>query len=191
MSLTRRRFLWLALIASLAFNAGVGATVGVRAYQQVSDPDGRRHRPGGCRLTEELNLTPEQAESVAAARVEMMDGLRGLRGQLREVRQALTELMTAAEPDRDAIAEQIGRIASLDEQKHHRLVAHFLDIKQLLNPDQQEAFNETIRRGMSRHGRRHGGFGGPGHHGRRAAHGNGKPVHSDDDSDSLEPMEEQ
>jgi Spy/CpxP family protein refolding chaperone len=190
MSSTRRKTLWLILLASLAFNAGVGATFGVRAYQHVREPDRPRHGRKGCKLTEELGLTPEQEQTVDAARTELMDALRELRGRLREHHDKLADLMAANEPDREAIAEQISKIASLHEDKQHQLVEHFLDIKQLLEPDQQEKFNADIHRAMSRHGHRHGGHGGRRHHG-RGGHGPKGRFHGDDDSDSRETKETQ
>lgn len=192
MSWMRRRWGWLILIASLAFNAGVGATFGVRAYRQVRGPDSGGG-PGRCRLLDELNLTTDQTEQVEADRAEMMDVFHEVQRQLRQEHETLTELMTAAEPDREAIAEQIGNITLLHEQKHRRLVEHFLGIKELLDADQQEAFNQTVRRAICRPGHGRGGFGGrygyrrgPGRGGRKGPFHNGNDESQRSDHEETE-----
>ncbi len=189
MSWMRRKALWLVLLASLAFNAGVGATVGVRAYQQVREPRGPHGGPGGCDLAKQLGLTPEQVTELDAARAELMSNLEATSHEVSLAHEALAELMTVAEPDRAAIDEQIERIGALRQQQQRELVEHFLEVKARLTPEQTEAFNELIRRVLSRPGRGLGGFGGP--HGPRGGHGRGLrgPRHGGRDGDLPEPTE--
>ena len=180
MSWMRRRPIWLILIASLALNAGVGATVGVRAYRNYRGPYECGRGPGRGSLVDELDLTPEQAAQVEADRLEMFEGIDEVQQQLRQTHETLAELMAAPEPDREAISEQISRTSALHEQKHRRLIEHFLGIKQLLDADQQKTFNETIRRTFGRYGCDKRGFGGP--HGPRNGPGRGwrGPSHGSD-----------
>ncbi len=172
MAWLRRRSMWLILIASVALNAGVGATFGVRAYQNVSHPGDHGGGPPRCNLGEELGLTAEQEKPVAAARVRMREGVGESRQGVKAAHDALTELMAESDPDREAIYELIGQISRLHEQKHRRLVEHFLDIKEVLDAEQQERFNEMIRRSFSRHG--YGGRGFGGRHGPPKGPGHGR-----------------
>ena len=118
-----RTSLWLILIASLAFNAGVGVTFGVLTYRQYATPRdserGPRERgkePGECgrgrclaRLIEKLDLTPEQAAQVGAAEEKMREGIHELRRELKKEDQALAELMSAPQPDREAVTAQLDK----------------------------------------------------------------------------------
>jgi Spy/CpxP family protein refolding chaperone len=194
MSPNQRKALGLVLLASLAFNVGVGATVGVRAYQHVREPDDDKHgKHPGRWLRQELNLTAEQQESFDAARTDLMTGLRDLRAQIKGQHDQLADMMAEAEPDRQGIDEQISKVSALHEEMQRRLVEHFLDLKPLLDPDQQKKFNETIHRVMSRHGHKHRGHGGHGgrRHRNRGDCGPKGRFHSESGPDSPETEETQ
>ena len=162
-----RRSLSLLLIASLAFNIGVGATFGALAYRKYSasdilgQPRDRRGGPGRFGALGRLNLTPDQETQMTEAREKMIELVRELRQELKQENRVLTELMVAPEPDREAITAQLSRVASLREQMDRYVVEHFLNTKQLLAPEQHEAFNEMIRRAFARGGPGGGGHGGP------------------------------
>lgn len=162
------RLVWLILIASLAFNAGVGVAFGVLTFRKYATPSERGQRrdgPGRLQSLDRLNLTPDQEVTTASAREEMTGRVHELRQGLKDEHAVLTDLMTAPELDREAIATQLSTIASSRERVDRCVVEHFLRIKELLEPDQQEAFNEMIRRAFSCGGPGRGGFGGlRGHH---------------------------
>lgn len=176
-----RKSLSLLLIASLAFNVGVGVTFGVQAYSKYAAPDrpdgprrgrGPGHGPRGMRGLEKLNLTPEQKAQTDAARNSFFERVRELRREIRAQNDVLTNLMSPAVPNREAIAAQIGEISRLRAQMDRDVVEHFLNVKQLLDPSQHEAFNDMIQRAFSRGGPGHGPFGGP--RGRHKGPGHGK-----------------
>lgn len=162
-----RKFVWMILIASLAFNAGVGVTFGVRTYRKhVASRWWGDHKPpedckhGRSDFLRDLGLSAGQEELMQAARAEMFEDLHGLRSELSQKRQALTDLMTVAEPDMEGIAAQLNEIALLRERMDQRVVNHFLYMRQQLEPDQLEVMDEMIRRTFSRGGpgfSRHGG----------------------------------
>lgn len=182
-----RKAVWLALIASLAFNAGVGTTFGVRTYRKYRSPCPQRdHQPcrdGPCRFGSlgMLDLTPEQHAQMKAARGKMMESGCEVRHEVREQIEVLTELMAASDPDREAIAAQVSKIARLREQLDRRMVEHFLDAKHMLDPDQQGAFNELIRRAFSRGGPGRAGHGGPCGHGKGPGRGRRGSFHDGND----------
>jgi len=163
-NIQRYRALWLVLVASLAFNAGVGATAGVRAYNKYAQhsPFDRAHRsPHGPRMLQDLDLTEEQRTQLRAAR----EGLREQHQQLGDIigaeTDALADLLTAAEPDREAIAAQVSKLAEFREQLDRDLVDHLLNIRHMLKPVQYEAFDKVIRHTLHRGGHGHRGPGGP------------------------------
>ena len=180
----------LLLIASLAFNVGVGVTFGVQAYSKYATPDrpdgqrrgrGPGHGPRGMHGLEKLNLTPAQRAHMEAARDNFFGRVHELRRAIREQHDVLTDLMSPAEPDREAIAVQIDEISRLRAEMDRSVVEHFLDMKRLLDPEQHEAFNDMIHRAFSRGGPGHGPFGR--HGGRHKGPGYGKrgTLHQDDE----------
>ncbi len=177
MAWLRRKSVWLLLIASLAFNVGVGTTFGVRTYQNYCGPCKRGGRPPHVGLLDKLNLTPDQAEQAEAIKEQMFECAHDLRRELREENEVLADLMAAPQPDREAIAAQLGKISALHDQKQHWMIEHFLDIKELLDQEQCEVFNETIRRVLPRGRLGRSGFGGP--HGRPGCDKRGT-FHDDD-----------
>lgn len=182
------RGLWLLLIASLGFNAGVGATAGLRAYNRYAeaDPGVEKDRPGrgGGRLMRQLDLTPEQQELLRAARVEMRQRHQGLRSEIREQTEALVTMLGAEQPDREAIAAQVGAIAERREQLDHDMVDHLLDVRGMLQPAQHEAFDEIIRRILQRGG--HGDHGPRGFGGRHEGPGQRRRGHRHADPEGPE-----
>ena len=180
----RRNWLTLLLIASLAFNVGVVATFGVMTYRKRAEPPdhgprGQGHgRPDICKM---LDLTEEQDAQMQASRRAMREEVRELRREIREENLALTDLIGALEPDRELIAAQLGKIASLREQMDRRVVEHFLDSKSFLEPAQHEMFNKMVRRAFSRGGP--GGMGRDGHRGPRGSRGRGMRGSAQDNDD--------
>ena len=97
MAWLRRRWLWLLLIASIAFNIGVGTTFGVRAYNRHSGgPPGRGHGPGHRELWEKLDLRLDQEEQVQAERETLHAEMGELRQGLLDESAVLADLMVAA-----------------------------------------------------------------------------------------------
>jgi Spy/CpxP family protein refolding chaperone len=102
----------------------------------------------------------------------MIKRVHELRRAVKAEHRVLTDLMAAPEPDREAIEEQLGRIAAVRQELDRHVVEHFLDVREFLDPDQRGAFNKTIRRAFS-----HGGPGGRGlggHHGSGKGRGRGR-----------------
>ena len=160
--------------------------MGVRACRKHGVPFTREHGPHPGegrrhRMLDELNLTPEQDDQITTARDRMMERGRELRNQVKSETEALIELMTAPEADRDAIAVQVGRIAHLREQMEYQMVKHLLDTKQLLEPVKLATFDKMIRRALSRGGHGRGGFGGPRGSHRGPGRGGKGPLHEDDE----------
>ncbi len=161
-----RRTIWLVFVASLAFNAGVGATVGVRAYNryavqrpdiETSPPDRPRH------LLRRLDLSPQQRARLHAARDALRERHLQVGEQLRDETDVLAELLCVSDPDREAVAAQVSLIADLREELDRDMVDHLLEVRRMLQPAQYEAFSEIVRHTLHR--------GGHGKHGPRGPHG--------------------
>lgn len=152
--LMRLRFhvLLIVLIASLALNAGVGATFGVRALTG-HERDEPKHGPRRDHsLVKMLDLPPEAAEAVRVQEDRLFDDIGAIRDQLRPEQEALTALMTAAAPDREAVRAKLDEIGALRHEMTVRLVEHMLDVRATLDPSQREKLDEFIQRRFERHG---------------------------------------
>lgn len=167
-------WVWLLLIASLAFNAGVGATVGVRAYQHHwgDEPKGPPP-PKPPHLRDDLGLSPQQAAELDQEEQTLKADVDGYRDRLHDLHRTLTELVLSEDEDRDAITATMDEIDDIRQSMRMRLVDHFLAIRKELNPKQREKLNRNfVRRlgrsydgppegppdGPPRGGRRHGRF---------------------------------
>jgi Spy/CpxP family protein refolding chaperone len=141
---TGHNWLWTLLFASIAFNLGFGATFGVRTYRHYCCPGG-----AACAVRQDvmaqLDLSPEQRQSMTAAQDRMLERVEDLRQQLVAERENLADLVTAPTADHGAVAAQLDRIAAIQRQIQECVVAHLLGMKTSLTPDQQAKFNEVIR----------------------------------------------
>lgn len=179
-----RNSVLILLAASLAFNAGVGVTFGIRTYRRCyCSEDCPKRGDGPCRfgLFHELDLTPEQEAEMDAARKNLKQRCRELREEVRSEADVLAELIAAAEPDHEAITTQVDKVARLRKHLDQRMVEYFLDIKQTLDPQQHEAFNEMIRRALARGGPGRRVLGGPREHPRHPGRGMKGRSHGFDD----------
>ncbi|MGD2110354.1 MAG: periplasmic heavy metal sensor [Phycisphaerae bacterium] len=172
----------LVLIGSLAFNAGVGTTYGVRAFHRHAGEFGphgggrQRHRA----ILEEMGLRPEQIAKVEAEGEKLHAEMRKLHEAFATESAALADLLMADEPDRDAIAAQLDKLAEMHRTKQSVVVEHVLRFSELLDDDQRDAFEGSVRGiitrcgmgppGSGKHHRGKGRFG-PRGGGRHRRHG--------------------
>ena len=175
------KWYWLVLVGSLAFNAGVGTTFGVRAYNRHTElfgPRGPRHGPR--KFLEHMNLRPEQIAKIEAEGETLHTQMRELHQAFREESAVLADLLLEQKPDRDAIAAQLDKLAEMHRTKQEQVVEHVLRFSELLDDDQRPAFEGSIRQiirrcgfgppGFDKHPRHRGRFG-PRGEGRRRGRG--------------------
>jgi Spy/CpxP family protein refolding chaperone len=128
-----------------------------------------------------LDLRPDQLAHVELESGRLQTELHDLHQLLAQESAVLSDLMVAPEPDREAIAAQLDKLAALHAQKQEYVVNHFLRFRELLDDDQREIFAQTIRDVFARWGARPPGWGGPhmSHEprGRHGPHGGRPPWH--------------
>ena len=153
----------LFLISSLAFNAGMGTTFGLRAYNRhYGGPFGSLPSWRKDAFLEQLNLRPDQLAQLQADGDTLHAQMRELQKSLAKQNAVLADLLVSAQPDREAIAMQLDKLAEMQRQKQQHVVEHFLHLSELLGSDQREVFEKTVRGVFARCGAGHGGF--RGHH---------------------------
>lgn len=140
---------WLLLIVSLAFNVGFGSTLAVQKVRKScgSRCDSPVMDRSLCqtRLLDLLDLSPEQADRVAAAQASLLAEMAALRDEVATERSRLGELLTADVADEAAIASQLDRVCAVQRRVQQRVVAHVLAQKECLTPEQRAKFNELTR----------------------------------------------
>jgi Spy/CpxP family protein refolding chaperone len=74
-----------------------------------------------------------------------------LRAQKREAKSRLYELLSADEPDRDAVLDQVERLGALDTEKHKLRIETMMDIRAELTPEQRRIMKERREELRERH----------------------------------------
>jgi Spy/CpxP family protein refolding chaperone len=150
----------LLLVISLAFNLGacLAVAVQVRAAQEAR-PQHRERGKHRERLIGMLNLSAEQTEVLSVSRDQLFEDLRTLMRQVREESLVLADLITVPEIDMDAVTRQADAVAAVRNEIQRRMLEHLLGVREMLEPDQLEAFKEFASKVLShsgRHGRHKG-----------------------------------
>lgn len=169
---THRNGFWLLLIASLAFNAGFGTTYGVRALGHRFDGAAAVRHPGPHGLHQRLGLNPQQRVDIEASGERLFAQMDEIRREMRLEHEALVGIITAAQTDHAALARHLEKVGAMRNRIQQHVVEHFLEVKELLGPEQIESFHRMIRRHVYHHddpGLPHGRLrhGGPRHRGDR------------------------
>lgn len=107
-----------------------------------------KHRGGVERrveaLSDKLGLTAEQREAITAMDVEFRREARETRGEIREKRARLIDLLREDDPDREAIDALVTELSSVQERMEHLVVDHIIEEKSVLTPEQGSVFLDII-----------------------------------------------
>ncbi len=151
---SRSKILWTVLLASLAFNAGVGGTLAVRGIQHRAE----RGPIDGHRRRKPPEIISDFFPAGSSGRRMMIEERDSLRKELFETRREmfseqrkLAELMTVDPENREAALEQLERVINARSEMQRRVVTHFLDMRDRLDtPQQRDAFRDHVKH-MLRH----------------------------------------
>jgi Spy/CpxP family protein refolding chaperone len=166
----RRTLPWWLLAISIAFNLGFGATYGARTYRPA--PGGRGLGGGGVAMVyahEGLDLSTDQQAQIETIHEDLLAEIVGLRREIRDARLRLADLLDEREIDPQAVDGQLDAISATQRDAQEIVVNHLIREKQVLRPEQYDAFGKVIRdrvcpgNGMGRGGGMGRGMGrGPG-----------------------------
>jgi Spy/CpxP family protein refolding chaperone len=149
--MNNKSFLKFALIASLALNIAVLATVGFFFYHQSGSwvsPFGTTMKKGQF-LFEELSLRPDQMKAMKARAVPFRAEIDHKRLEIAEKRKKLISLLRAEETDRKEIEAAIADISTMQEEMQRMITAHMLEQKARLDKDQQRKFLDLVELHMA------------------------------------------
>jgi Spy/CpxP family protein refolding chaperone len=140
------------LVISLILNISVLASAGYTHYKQS------RHRPlppayefqkVSSHLFEELALKPEQLAAIQEKALPFHAAIANKRQEVDRLRTSLFGLMRADNPDSKAIEATIAQINKAQEEMQRMVVAHMLQLKAMLNKDQQKRFLDLVGGAMT------------------------------------------
>lgn len=138
------------LLISVLLNLTILGTVSYRHYQRNtywSSPFGQQ-MPQDQFLFEKLGLEPAQVEAMKKRAIPFRADIDRRRAELAGKRQNLVALMRQDNPDLPAIRALIAEISAIQEEMQHRISAHILEVKALLDKEQQQRFLDLIENTM-------------------------------------------
>lgn len=103
----------------------------------------------GARFLEELNLTDAQKDQMKELRFQHLRKLSDHRSKVASARIDLQELIAADEPNRSAIEKKTKEIAELEAEGKILRLAHWFEVNQILQPEQQKVWKKTLGLHMS------------------------------------------
>jgi Spy/CpxP family protein refolding chaperone len=139
------------LALSLLLNISLLATAGYRYYAQSSAKSG----PFGMDATngrfpfEELSLSADQAEFIHAKAMSFHVELDRMRLEIAAMRKQLISRMRQDDSDNREIDAAITSISRKQEEMQKTATSHMLEMKNLLDKQQQKEFFDLIERAMA------------------------------------------
>ena len=155
----KNSFLKYVLVVSLLLNFSFLGAAGYTHYQQTR----YRRAPYGYGLPgrapvcssnqpylfEALSLKPEQRKLFEQKAPLFHDALNKKGARVKRLRESLFKLLRADHPDSKAIEGTIAGINGTQEDIQKLIVAHMLEFKSMLDPDQQKKFFGLIQGAMA------------------------------------------
>ncbi|HIE27512.1 TPA: periplasmic heavy metal sensor [Candidatus Poribacteria bacterium] len=154
----RKKLLILVAILLMGFGVSLFAT----RYQFWRAEKTHRHESGqnSCYfLHKHLSLSESQKSNMEALDKPFRSKVNQLKAELRQKRDELSALLLESNPTAENINAKLDEIATLQVELQKVVVAHLLEIKEILTSEQQKRFfaiiiEELSPEGMSRHGGR-------------------------------------
>jgi len=148
----RDKVLRFILAISLILNISVLISAGYTHYKQSryrSLPPAYELQKGSSHLFEELALKPEQLTAFQEKALPFHAAIAKKRQEVDRLRTSLFGLMRADNPDSKAIEATIAQINKAQEKMQKMVVAHMLQLKAMLDKDQQQKFLGLIEGAMA------------------------------------------
>ena len=155
----RKKFLILVAVLLVGFSVSL-----IAARYQFWRAEKIRHHESGQHscyfLHKHLSLSASQKGCMEALDKPFRSKVNQLKAELRQKRDELSTLLLEPNPIDESINAKLGEIATLQVELQKVVVAHLLEIKEILTPEQQKRFfgmiiEELSPGGMSRHEDRH------------------------------------
>lgn len=97
-------------------------------------------------LKDELSLTPPQVRQIQIYRTTFLEQMDSLSTQLAGERAEMANELWQTSPDTARIDSLVNRISQVQSAAQRKVIAHLLDVKSILNPEQQQKFYRIVLR---------------------------------------------
>jgi Spy/CpxP family protein refolding chaperone len=147
----RNNTLRFVLALSLLLNFSLLATAGYRYYTQSSpksSPFGMETKNGKFPF-EELSLNADQAKSFHSKAMSFHGNLDRMRQEIAAMRKDLVNSMRQDNSDNKTIDAAIASISRKQEEMQKMVTSHMLEMKGLLDKEQQKKFLDLIEKAMA------------------------------------------
>ena len=140
------------LVISLILNLSVFISAGIVYYRHhtgnYAPPFVCDFQKGNRFIFDKLDLRPEQMSVFREKAFPFRTKIVQKRHEIFQKRSALLELMRAGKPDKQAIDEAIVDINRMQGDMQRMVISHMLEMKAMLNKDQQKRFFDLIEKTM-------------------------------------------
>ena len=147
----KSKWLTIVLVLSLAINAGVLATMGYHYYVNASTPSTAPcpMSPGDSHLYQSLGLSNAQLAKIDPLAQKFHGRLAELGGAMEEKKGLLVALL---QKDSDPVKIENLRkeMASIQDEIQKEVITHITELKEILDPNQQQRFFDLMRQNMAR-----------------------------------------
>ena len=143
---------WIAriLVLSLAMNTAVLAAAGYKYYGRKRRPiEATLHSPErDYHFYEELGLTPAQLAKMTPKANGFHKSLKILHSHMEAKKSAMINLLSGENVSPARIEEIRKEMATIQDSAQKVVIAHVLDVKEILNPIQRKRFFELLSKSM-------------------------------------------
>jgi Spy/CpxP family protein refolding chaperone len=138
------------LVISLVLNFSMLLSAGYSYYKQskYGTPLFCSQPSRGGYLIDSVSLSPEQRKVVEAKALAFHSEIDVLRGNIISKRIELVSMLRSDSPDPEAIRSKIAEIGKLQGQIQSMVAGHMLEVKGLLDEDQQNKLFDMIQEAM-------------------------------------------
>ena len=147
----KNRWIVMILVLSLAMNAAVLAVVGYNYYSNRSQPmttvghlSERDHH-----FYEVLKLTPAQLSKMNPMAATFHERLKHFHSEMEKKKDAMISLLGGEDVAPTRIEALRMEMATIQDNIQKTVIAHVLDVKEVLNSKQREQFFDLLRRSMT------------------------------------------
>jgi Spy/CpxP family protein refolding chaperone len=147
----KNRWIAMILVLSLAMNTAALAVGGYNWYcgrhlssTALHSPDKREHH-----FYEVLGLTPDQLAKVTPMAATFHESLKSLQSEMGEKKEAMINLLEGEGAPPTRIEALRMEMAAIQDGIQKTVIAHVLDVKEILDAGQQERFFDLLRRSMA------------------------------------------
>jgi Spy/CpxP family protein refolding chaperone len=147
----KSKWLTIVLILSLAINAGVLATMGYNYYVNASTPSSAPcpMSPGDSHLYQSLGLSNLQLSKMEPLAQKFHARLTELGVLMEEKKETLTDLLQK-DSDPASIEALRKEMAGIQDEIQKEVITHIMELKKILDPQQQQRFFDLMRQNMTR-----------------------------------------